>query len=248
MRQKLSIVTQSLRLPVICTLCNQFHKGKLAVCYACIEFMPRLGPTCQYCAYPLPDAHYLICGQCIKKPPHFDRSFIAYQFVEPLRSLLHQFKYQNGLYLSSFLSHLILQSLPTQSNKPQCLIPVPMHPQRIRQRGFNQAAILARSLAKKLQLPCDFISCQKVINTAPQASLDGEQRQKNLRRAFSTPKLPYQHVALIDDLLTTGATANELALTLKKTGVQQVDVWCCARTIRSAANHSSANAPTPYKR
>ncbi|EHL31178.1 ComF family protein [Legionella drancourtii] len=231
MRQKLLIVTQSLRLPSICTLCNQFHKGILAVCEPCIALLPQLGPACQYCAYPLPDMAYLICGRCIKKPPHFDRTFIAYKFEEPLRTLLHRFKYHNGLYLTSFLSHLIMSSAQRQLNKPQCLIPVPMHPQRIKQRGFNQAAVLAQALAQKLQIPYDVNCCQKMINTVPQASLDGEQRQTNLRHAFSAQKRPYQHVALIDDLLTTGATTNELALTLKKTGVQQVDVWCCARTV-----------------
>lgn len=231
MRQKLLIVSQSLRLPSICTLCNQFHKSRLAVCDPCLDLLIPLGPACQYCAYPLPDADYLICGRCIKKRPHFDRAFITYQFEEPLRSLLHHFKYYNGLYLSSFLSHLIVQSVQNNPSKPQCIIPVPMHPQRIKLRGFNHAAILARSLAKKFQLPCDVTSCQKIINTAPQASLDGEQRQKNLRHAFRTTKLPFQHVALIDDLLTTGSTANELALTLKQAGVKQVDVWCCARTV-----------------
>ena len=121
--------------------------------------------------------------------------------------------------------------MQTNPSTPQCIIPVPMHPQRIKLRGFNHAAILARSLAKKLQLPCDVTSCQKIINTAAQASLDGEQRQKNLRHAFRTKKLPFQHVALIDDFLTTGSTANELALTLKQAGVKKVDVWCCARTV-----------------
>lgn len=232
MRQKRFIVTQSLRLPSICALCNQFHRNNLAVCAQCIELLTPLGPACRYCAYPLPDTHYLICGRCIKKPPYFDRTLVAYRFEEPLRSLLHRFKYHNGLYLSSFLSHLMMQAIKTEDKKPHCLIPVPMHPKRIRHRGFNQAAILAKSLARKLRIPCDVGACQKIINTAPQAGLDAEQRQKNLRHAFKTKTLPYQHVALIDDLLTTGATANELALTLKKSGVQQVDIWCCARTIK----------------
>ncbi|QEY53177.1 ComF family protein [Legionella longbeachae] len=193
--------------------------------------MPLLGPDCHHCAYPLPDTQFLVCGHCIKNPPSFDRTFIKYTFEEPLRTLLHQFKYHNGLYLTSFLSYLIFKSLSSQAEMPQCLIPVPMHPQRIKRRGFNQAAILARSLAKKFKLPCDLFSCQKTLNTKPQAGLDEKQRKINLRSAFITHQLPYQHVAIIDDLLTTGNTANELAYTLKKSGVKQVDVWCCARTI-----------------
>ncbi|HHT0594045.1 TPA: ComF family protein [Legionella anisa] len=231
MRQKIWSLTQSLRLYSICVLCNQFHNSKIAVCISCIEFMTRLGPACNYCAYPLPDTHLLVCGRCIKKTPYFDRALIHYVFEEPLRNLLHQFKYHNGLYLGSFLSQLMIHSLPKDGPMPQCLIPVPMHPQRVKSRGFNQAAVLARLLAKKLQLPYDLTSCQKILNTEPQASLDGEQRQKNLHHAFKAKKIPWNHVAIVDDLLTTGSTANELAFTLKKSGAKKVDVWCCARTV-----------------
>lgn len=248
MRQKIWSVTQSLSLPSICTLCNQFTDNRMAVCSWCMVLMPLLGPACQYCAYPLPDPYYLTCGTCIKKPPYFDRGRIHYVFEEPLRGLIHQFKYHNGLYLASFLTHLMLHSLTTPL--PQCLIPVPMHPRRIRLRGFNQAAILAKLLAKKLQLPYDVRSCQKMINTLPQASLNGEQRQKNLHQAFKIKPIPYKHVAIIDDLLTTGSTANELALTLKQSGVEQVEIWCCARavgSIPSSGHHSSLSAAKGHK-
>ncbi|STY28392.1 competence protein ComF [Legionella wadsworthii] len=231
MRQKIWSLTQSLRLHSLCVLCNQFHDDKMAVCNSCIELMTPLGAACRYCAYPLADPHFLACGRCIKKPPSFDRAFINYIFEEPLRNLLHQFKYHNGLYLGSFLCQLMLLSLPNHENLPECLIPVPMHPQRIKARGFNQAAVLTRLLAKKLKLPFDLTKCQKVLNTKPQASLDGEQRKKNLREAFKTQKMPWKHVAIIDDLLTTGSTANEIACTLKKSGVAKVDVWCCARAV-----------------
>jgi ComF family protein len=228
---KLRSITQCLRLPSICVLCNQFHKSSLAVCDGCIALISPLGTACTYCAYPLFDGSYLICGQCIKNPPYFDNSYIAYTFEEPLRSLLHHFKYHNGLYLKTFLSHLILQALPPQMQLPQCLIPVPLHPKKLKVRGFNQAALLTTQLAKKLRIPYDLINCQKVVNTEPQASLDGEQRKKNVRGAFQVNFITYQHVALVDDLLTTGSTANEIARTLKNAGVKKVDVWCCARTV-----------------
>ena len=154
-----------------------------------------------------------------------------YQFEEPLRTLLHQFKYHNGLYLTKFLSQLILNAYHTNPTKPQCLIPVPMHPEKLKLRGFNQAAVLTKHVARALNLPYDLYHCQKQINTVPQASLNGEQRQKNLHKAFHVNPLPYEHVALIDDLLTTGSTANELAFTLKKAGIKTVDIWCCARAI-----------------
>lgn len=231
MRQKLSSISQSLRLPSICVLCNQFHKSSYAVCSNCIEFIVPIGESCCYCAQPLYDTSYLVCGQCIKSPPHFDGAVIAYRFEEPLRSLLHQFKYHNGLYLTSFLGQLMLNAWHLKPRGSPCFIPVPMHPQRLKLRGFNQAAVLTRYLARTLKAPFDLSSCQKIINTAPQASLDGEARQKNLRHAFQAKPIAYSHVVLIDDLLTTGNTANALAYVLKKAGVERVDIWCCARTV-----------------
>jgi ComF family protein len=230
-RQKLLSITQSLCLPSICSLCRQFHKSNLAVCAPCIEFLKPLETTCQHCAYPLADDNYLVCGQCIKNPPHFSKAIIAYVFEEPLRSLMHQFKYNNGLYLGAFFSHLMLHAFKKQAIKPDCLIPVPMHPKRLKQRGFNQAAVLTQLLARILQLPYDLSSCKKILNTAPQANLNGEERKKNLHNAFYTAPLPYEHVVVVDDLMTTGNTANELARTLKKSGVKTVDIWCCARTV-----------------
>lgn len=233
MRQKLCSITQRLSLPSICTVCNQFHKGSMAVCTFCMKFMTPLGLRCKQCAYPLPQTNYLLCGQCIKKPPYFDNAYIGYQYNEPLRGLLHQFKYRNNLYLGSFLSHLIRHTLPniTQDSPTPCLIPIPMHPQKIKQRGFNQAAVLAKLLAKQLHVAYDLTNCKKIINTVPQASLNGEQRQKNLHLSFAVNSIPYSHVILIDDLLTTGSTANELAHMLKQAGVARVDISCCARAV-----------------
>lgn len=224
-------IPQVFKLASLCNLCNQFHKGNLAVCEFCINFIKPLGPHCQQCAYPLPQSKLALCGQCIKKPPYFDNTYVGYLFEEPLRGLLHQFKYQQALYLGTLLSHLMGKVIPLENDFTPCLIPIPMHKTRIRQRGFNQAAILAKLLAKQFRLPYDLKSCKKIINTAPQVSLDGSQRQKNIRDCFLVSSIPYSHVLLIDDLLTTGSTANELARLLKKAGVVRVDVCCCARTV-----------------
>lgn len=231
MLSNLATLIKKFRLPSICTLCNQLHDDSLAVCSFCTELINPLGPCCEQCAYPLPDTNYPLCGQCIQKPPYFDAAFIGYTFDEPLRSLLHQFKYHHGIYLNSFLSSLMLQSLKIIPKASQCLIPVPMHAKKLKQRGFNQAALLAKNLAHCLKIPYNLTSCQKIINTQPQAGLNGEQRQKNLKGAFDSKPIPFEHVILVDDLLTTGSTANEIALSLKNSGVQRVDIWCCARAI-----------------
>ncbi len=229
MRHIMASISQRLKLPAICSLCNQHHRGRLAICAACHQHLMPMGPACYHCAMPLPESDFLICGHCCKKKPSVDQAIAAYHFEEPLRTLLHEFKYHEGLYLCSFLATLILNAIPPMAKKTQCLIPVPMHPQRLRQRGFNQAAELTKQLGNALKLPYDLSHCKKIINTAPQASLNAEQRRKNLRQAFHAEPLPYQHITLVDDLLTTGSTVNELAKILKEQGVAQVDVWCCAR-------------------
>ena len=231
MRHKMTSVTQMLRLPIICVVCQQPHRGRLAVCAECTLLFAPIGPACRHCAIPLPDDLFLVCGQCGKEKPDIDCVITAYRFEEPLRSLLHEFKYHEGLYLGTFLTNLMLQAMPTEYYETQCLIPVPMHPARLRQRGFNQAAELAKHLGRRLKLPYALSHCQKIINTVPQAGLNASQRKRNLLHAFQAKPLPYQHVTLIDDLLTTGSTANELARMLKNQGVTRVDLWCCARVI-----------------
>ncbi len=232
MRHKIASITQMLRLPVICGLCNQYHTGKLAICKECTALLTPLGPACCYCALPLPDASFLVCGQCCRKKPYVDTVITAYRFEEPLRTLLHEFKYREGLYLSTFLTELMLHALPTDDYKTECLMPVPMHSTRLRKRGFNQAAELAKQLSRKLKLPCDLTHCRKSVNTAPQAGLNAKERKSNLRHAFQAKPKHYDHITLIDDLLTTGSTANELARLLKSQGVSRVDLWCCARVAR----------------
>lgn len=229
MRRKIASITQLFRLPAICSLCQQYHTSRLAICTECDALLTPLGPACRYCAEPLPDSSFLVCGRCIQKKPAIDAVLTAYRFEEPLRTLLHAFKYREGLHLLSYLATRMEDALPTHPYPTECLIPVPMHPKRLRQRGFNQAAELAKYLSRRLNIACPISLCQKRINTAPQAQLTAHARRKNLAHAFIAKPSHYQHVTLIDDLLTTGSTANELARVLKQQGVARVDLWCCAR-------------------
>ncbi|HBI21921.1 MAG TPA: amidophosphoribosyltransferase [Legionella sp.] len=194
-----------------------------------------LGPACRYCAEPLPDAAFLVCGRCIIKKPAVDAVITAYHFKEPLRTLLHEFKYREGLHLLTFIAGLMKDALPA-SYHTDCLMPVPMHPKRLRQRGFNQAAVLAKYLGRQLNLPCNVSHIQKQLNTAPQAGLSSSERRRNLQDAFQAKPALYQQVTLVDDLLTTGSTANALARVLKEQGVARVDLWCCAR-VSCVINH-----------
>ncbi len=230
MRHNTASITQWLSLPAICSLCKQYFYGSSALCSPCIQMMPVLSFACTQCATPLPNPTHRLCGNCIVHPPKFDRVVTGFQFTEPLRSLVHQFKYHNALYLKKFLAQLMLTNLRENPFDIECLVPVPMHAARIRQRGFNPAVELSKILAKKCGVPLDLRLCSKTNNTENQANLRYQERVRNLKNCFTTKPNTYRHVTLVDDILTTGSTANELADGLKASGVTQVSVWCLART------------------
>lgn len=229
MRQKVVSIAQQLRLTAVCALCNQYHREKFAICNPCLALISPLNYACSICCLPLPDQSLMQCGHCIKQKPTFDCVLTAYAFDEPLRTLIHEFKYHHALYLRSLMVKLMLDALPNIPYRPDCLIPIPMHPKRLYQRGFNQAVELAKLLARALTIPVDLSILHKKINTLPQATLSRDQRRSNLKSSFIASPTHYQHVTLIDDLMTTGSTANEVAKLLKRQQVKRVDVWCLAR-------------------
>lgn len=233
MRQTIASITHKLGIPAVCVLCQQYHYERCAVCNYCMALFKKIDFACSYCSLPLPDETFLICGSCIKEKPIFDQVITTYCFEQPLRTLIHEFKYQEALYLRGFLAKLMLEAMNSTPLSSQCLVPVPLHPIRLRERGFNQAAELCKLLARKLKIPYELRLCEKIIHTVPQVGLSAKLRQKNLHQAFIAKPTTYKHITLIDDLFTTGSTANELAKTLKQQGVEQVDLWCCARATPS---------------
>lgn len=228
MFEKWKSISQSWHFPIICLLCQTKHYARQAICQSCFHQFPKLHAPCPLCAMPnSPDGP---CGKCLKHKPITDNIHISYPFTEPLRGLIHTFKYEKGLYLKSFLSQLMLQALQ-DTQKPECLIPIPLHPKRLQERGFNQSLLLTQHLGRLLSIPIDFKSCKKIKHTVPQATLEAKARQQNLSHTFQTAPLPYQHIALIDDVYTTGSTVKALTKILKTQGIKRVDVWCIARTI-----------------
>ncbi|WP_229669347.1 ComF family protein [Legionella impletisoli] len=223
-------IAQLLALPSICTLCEHYHRGG-PVCLDCKKWLIPLGFSCQICAFPLLDDSFAYCGRCIKKKPAFDSVSAPFRFEEPLRTLLHQFKYKESLYLKAFLADLMLHTPPKKLSTSECLIPVPMHPTKLRKRGFNQALEITKHIANVIKMPYELHLCHKIINTPSQAGLNQLERRKNIQSSFFVRPHQYKHVIIIDDLLTTGCTAHELAKQLKATGVQSVHVWCCARAV-----------------
>ena len=171
-----------------------------------------------------------LCGRCLKNPPHFDDTHAPFLYQGNVRYLITQLKFAQQYKNARLLGSLLARYIATTAERPEYLIPIPLHLNRYRQRGFNQSIEIARHLAKQLQIPLDLHSCIRNRDTTQQSNLPAKQRLKNIHLAFSLAKpLGLAHVAIIDDVLTTGATASALALTLKQSGVSRVDVWVCAR-------------------
>lgn len=179
---------------------------------------------------------FSVCGTCLKSPPYFDRTIAQFVYDYPIDRLLQQFKYQQQLSHTATLADALLQAMQIKLTDDlgniDLLIPMPMHPKRLQQRGFNQALEIAKIIGKQRQIPVAFNACQRVINTPPQTGLALKDRAKNIKGAFVCPQpLSNLNIAVIDDVMTSGASLNELARTLKKAGASRVINCVVARTL-----------------
>lgn len=225
----LNIVRNAL-YPPRCVLCGQHGFGKHDLCQGCLASLPYNSLACMQCGVPLTQSE-TTCGPCRMRPPPYAISHIPFKYASPLDHLLQQLKFHQQLHLATLLGRLMSEGLTGRERAlPECLLPVPLHNNRIRERGYNQALELARVLSHRLSIPLEVGLCHRQRATAPQTSLDGDQRRRNLRGAFVLREgcVP-SHVAIVDDVVTTGTTVNELAKTLRRAGVETVEVWACAR-------------------
>lgn len=215
--------------PPRCALCLAPGWGELELCRACAAELPRPGPRCPRCAAPLGTQTDLPCGACAQHPPAFDRVAAPFRYAPPIDFLIQQLKFHERLAMATLLAALFDREAP--AGGPGALIPVPLHPGRLRARGFNQALEVARHLAGRRGSALLARRLRRRRATIPQSELPARRRRNNLSGAFAlragTP-LP-AHVALVDDVMTTGATVHECAKVLKAHGVARVDVWVMAR-------------------
>jgi ComF family protein len=205
-------------LPYTCIFCYGPSQRKQDLCESCYQDLPTSHYSCYRCARPF--NHILLtteCGDCLKNNPPFDRSYALYLYQLPIPKFIMDLKFGHSLVNARILPALIL--------------PMPLHSKRLQERGFNQAVEIARPMSKHLGLPLELRACQRIKNTAAQTSLSGSERRQNVKNAFLvTKKLP-SHVAIVDDVVTTGQTITELSRTLKRAGVTKIDIWCCARPV-----------------
>jgi len=229
------MVYKWLTIEQFCLLCDEAI-GDGAFCHACERELPWLAGHCAICALPLPTAG-LACGECLRHPPAYDRVEVPWRFAFPVDTLINRFKHQArwplGRVLADGLAGHLRHAFGEGLERPDALLPVPLARRRLRQRGFDQARMLAAWLGASLALPVDTSLLRRHQDTAPQQGLDAASRRRNLRHAFtltSDAQVRERHFALVDDVLTTGATASTLARLLKRAGAARVDVYCLART------------------
>jgi ComF family protein len=210
-----------------CFLCRGAARGIL--CPACDADLPRLaGTLCPRCALPSPGA--AVCGRCLADAPHYDATVAALAYRFPADTLVHALKFRSQLALAPLLGDLLLKCIPA-GERVDCLLPVPLSKERLRERGYNQAAEIARHVAKERRVRLELTIVIRERNTRAQSDLPWSDRARNVRGAFRCERsLDGAAIAVVDDVMTTGATLAELAATLKRAGAARVVNWVVART------------------
>ena len=221
---------QDFLLPPTCILCAHAGWRGLDLCANCYKELPRNNQCCSRCAGELNNTTTLcLCGDCLSHPPAFDNTHAPLIYQAEIRYLILGLK-TNAQYQNARLLGALLAERSIQTQLPDRIIPVPLHSSRYKERGFNQSIEIARAVGKVLQIPVDVSSCIRHRDTPHQTSLTAKQRRTNIKNAFTVLKsIQGLHIAIIDDVMTTGSTVRELASSLKIAGASRVDVWVCAR-------------------
>lgn len=209
-----------------CFLCRGAADGVL--CAACDADLPRLtGPACPRCALASPEG--ALCGRCLSRPPSYDATRAALAYAFPADVLIQALKFRGELALAPFLGDLLSRCIA--DGKVDCIVPVPLSAARLRERGYNQALEIARGIAAATGTKLAPELCERSRDTAVQMDLPLEDREKNVRGAFHCPGLVAgATIAVLDDVMTTGATLDEVAAALKRAGAARVVNWVVART------------------
>ena len=216
-------------LVVCCELCGiQSNKGE-GICCDCEADLPFIINGCVRCGSPSPG--FMVCGKCIVSSSHIDNIIAPFLYLYPVDTLIKNIKYKQRLsIIPSLAEHLINQLIVRPDKWPDFLVPVPLHTTRSFFRGFNQSVEICKILGRELKIPCDYSLIKRIRNTSPMFNLGTKDREKNISNAFRvTRRTEGLSIAIIDDVVTSGATGNELARLLKLRGAKRVQVWALAR-------------------
>jgi ComF family protein len=231
------IRTQHVLFPPACVLCGKPGHNHQLLCAGCAPEWPLidLAQACPRCGKPETGGE--ICGGCQTHPPSWDHAIVPFPYAPPVDDLLRQFKFHNRLAAGRLLTQRWLEAFQSRPDAvthalPDCIIPVPLHPKRIRERGYNQSLELLRTLAPTLGVPIRPDAAQRVRATPAQMGLSAKDRQHNLDGAFVINMPLPRHIALFDDVITTGSTLAELSKTARAAGAEVIEIWAIARTAK----------------
>jgi len=224
------IVNQFLHNPV-CWNCGLSHNGSKLICAPCESAILHVQAPCKQCGL----SHNglgEICIRCLTTPKLWQTMVAPLSYKKPISHSIQLLKFNQKLEVLRSLVELVEPTFSTLHPMPQLLIPVPLHQNRYRQRGYNQSYEIALILSKALGVPCSDHYAERIIDTPRQSDLKLKQREKNIKNAFLVDDAigQYQHIAIIDDVVTTGSTVHELTKHCLRNGVKTVDVWAIART------------------
>ena len=209
-----------------CLHCDA-ESGRELLCDACREDLPRLAEPCPRCA--MPSTGGAICGACLAHAPHFDATVAPWVYDYPVDRLVLALKFQRRLALAPVLARALQKLWHAGAD---IIVPMPLHRARLAERGFNQSAEIARCLARSIGVPLALDMLVRIRHTAPQSELPHAERAVNVRGVFSCRReMSGLSVALVDDVMTTGATLDEAARILKRAGAARVENWVAARTL-----------------
>ena len=219
-----------------CVLCGGSVAQSISLCESCQADLPAITHACKQCGIPLNDvgniAEVSVCGQCIQHPPVVDYTLSLFYYEKPIDYLISQMKFQQQLACAAILGELLkirILELP-ELDLPDAILPIPLHNRRLIKRGFNQSLEISLAIAKEKQLPILLNTVKRSKDTLAQTHLSKNDRRRNIKGCFEVLAIqPYSHIVLIDDVVTTGATTDELAKILKNAGVKRVGVWSIAR-------------------
>ena len=218
-------------LPPRCLLCGAAGDDGRDLCAGCAGDFALNAVCCPRCALPL-ESLAPLCGECLRREPPFARAWVPLRYGHPLDLLEARFKFHRDLAAGRVLAERMIERAHVdEPDRPDALVPVPLHLVRLRERGYNQALELAQPLAQALDIPLRADLLVRSQATPAQTGLDAKARRRNLRGAFEVgagASLP-RHVALVDDVMTTGATLRECARVLRRAGIARVDAWALAR-------------------
>jgi ComF family protein len=232
-----------IKFPIsLCVLCDTPTASAFSLCHACILELPYNHYACPQCGVSIESASSeteaiatSLCENCQIAPPLYNETLSPFIYTAAIRYLIIGLKFNKQLLYAHLLGTLLADAVQdhySSQDLPEFLLPVPLHTHRVRRRGFNQSVEISRVVSQRLQIPMLSRHLIKIHATAPQAELSAQQRQENLRHSFQiSTKIPNARIAIIDDVITTGSTMNEVAQIVQKSGMKSpIYAWSCART------------------